>query len=232
MNCEICGNETYSEDEQLCDDCRSSQPTIKNVTKETLTVKVQETEELSNLHRCEHTFPETGGLQCLNVTALKYGAQWLCAPCTTLVKNAEGRQTTESPRWNATAQSEPLKTQPAEYAPENFTSMSYEQVFQKIFNEYAPRLAEMTDEDILTRILYHKRAQEIDRILEGIVVGEVERRGKKKSSKTIEDWRAKGDKNFDSKRPFLSAQELETQEKAEKKEKTTSLSWRSISTIW
>jgi len=220
MNCEICGNETFSEDAQLCDDCAAAQPVIKNKTKETLAIVVSETEDLSNLHRCEWTFPETGGTQCLRLTDAKYGTRYLCKDCTILAKNAEGRTETESPRWQQTAQSEPLKTTPSEYDPANFTSMSYEQVFQKIFNEYAPRLADMPDDEILTRILYHKRAQEIDKILEAIVIGEVEKRAKKKTSKAVEDWRNKGDKNFDSKRPFLSGVELEAQEKAEKKEKT------------
>ena len=156
--CEVCGNETFSDD-TVCDDCqvRMPKPTAQSAKPEPKTV------EEFIVHKCEN---------CGKSTYMRYGNAWLCDECKTIAKAASG----DYNNGNDSKPDIPLETTAATYNPDNFLNLTFEQVYQKIFNDYAVRVSELSDEALLHRIIYHRRAQEIDKIQEGIVLGEKERR--------------------------------------------------------
>lgn len=158
MNCQVCGNDTFDESD-ICDDCADKMP--KPAAR-------LEPQESVDIHRCEGIVDT---LPCPNGTISKYGSLWLCDTCRVIAKAQSGDYVDNG------AVPEPEKTTPV-YDPDQFVNISFEEVFKRIFNDYAPRVAELSDEALLQRILYHRRAQEIDRTLEGIVLGEKERRMK------------------------------------------------------
>ena len=156
MNCQVCGNDTF-DDSDICDDCadKMPKPAVKLEPKESV-----------DIHRCEGI---VDSLPCPNGTVSKYGSLWLCDTCKVIAKAQSGDYVDNG------AVPEPDKTTPV-YDPDNFTNMSFDEVFKRIFNDYAPRVSELSDEALLQRIIYHRRAQEIDKTLEGIVLSEKERR--------------------------------------------------------
>jgi hypothetical protein len=203
MNCEICGNETFS-DSTVCEDCKPNipKPAKRNKSVEVESVEV-ETVELE-LHRCENTID---GVRCDRATTSKYGNQYLCEPCKMVVKTRDG----------ATAEiysAAPLEVTNQTYDPDNFANMTFEQVYQKIFNDYAPRVAELSDEAILQRIIYHRRAQEIDKALEGIVLGEREKRIKTRRGRDRDALLTGG---IQGTKVFTTKSQQEESERAEKR---------------
>jgi hypothetical protein len=158
MNCQVCGNDTIDESD-ICDDCADKMPKPA--------ARLEEKESV-DIHRCEGI---VDSLPCPNGTVSKFGSLWLCDTCKVIAKSQSGDYQSNG------AVPEPEKTTPV-YDPDQFVNISFEEVFKRIFNDYAPRVAELSDEALLQRILYHRRAQEIDRTLEGIVLGEKERRMK------------------------------------------------------
>jgi hypothetical protein len=197
MNCQVCGNETFS-DADICDDC---EPTIPKAT------KTKEAEiikpDIVEVHKCEGI---VDGLACPNGTSTKYGSLWLCDSCRIKAKAESGNYVDS----NSPA---PETTTPT-YDPDNYTNMGFEEVFKRIFNDYAPRVSELSDEALLQRIIYHRRAQEIDKTLEGIVLSEKERRLKTRKGKE----RDKLTSGIDGTKAFPTQSE---QDKADKAAQTT-----------